>query len=108
MCIRDSGSIRKGTVVKKNWDQYDGVPYGGYYTQEEIRDVVAYAASRGITVIPEIDLPGHMLAALACYPELGCTGGPYEVWGRWGVADEVLCVGKEKTFEFLELSLIHI
>ena len=100
--LTEYGSIRKGTVVKKNWDQYDGVPYGGYYTQDEIREVVAYAAARGITVIPEIDLPGHMLAALACYPELGCTGGPYEVWGRWGVADDVLCVGKEKTFEFLE------
>ena len=106
--LTEYGSIRKGTVVKKNWDQYDGVPYGGYYTQEEIRDVVAYAASRGITVIPEIDLPGHMLAALACYPELGCTGGPYEVWGRWGVADEVLCVGKEKTFEFLENVLLEV
>ena len=106
--LTEYGSIRKGTVVKKNWDQYDGVPYGGYYTQEEIRGVVAYAASRGITVIPEIDLPGHMLAALACYPELGCTGGPYEVWGRWGVADEVLCVGKEKTFEFLENVLLEV
>ena len=84
--LTEYGSIRKGTVVKKNWDQYDGVPYGGYYTQEEIRDVVAYAASRGITVIPEIDLPGHMLAALACYPELGCTGGPYEVWRRCATA----------------------
>lgn len=106
--LTEYGSIRKGTVVKKNWDQYDGVPYGGFYTQDEIREVVAYAASRGITVIPEIDLPGHMLAALACYPELGCTGGPYEVWGRWGVADDVLCVGKEKTFEFLENVLTEI
>ena len=106
--LTEYGSIRKGTVVKKNWDQYDGVPYGGYYTQDEIREVVAYAAARGITVIPEIDLPGHMLAALACYPELGCTGGPYEVWGRWGVADDVLCVGKEQTFTFLENVLTEI
>ena len=106
--LTEYGSIRKGTVVGKNWDQYDGIPYGGYYTQEEIRDVVAYAAARGITVIPEIDLPGHMVAALACYPELGCTGGPYEVWGRWGVADDVLCVGQEKTFEFLEGVLTEV
>ena len=106
--LTEYGSIRKQTVVKKNWDQYDGTPYGGFYTQEEIRDVVAYAATLGITVIPEIDLPGHMVAALACYPELGCTGGPYEVWGRWGVADDVLCVGNEKTFEFLEGVLTEV
>ena len=74
----------------------------------EIRDVVKYAADRGVTVIPEIDLPGHMLAALTAYPELGCTGGPYEVWGRWGVADDVLCPGREKTFEFLEGVLTEV
>ncbi|MDE5955749.1 MAG: beta-N-acetylhexosaminidase, partial [Bacteroidales bacterium] len=100
--LTEVGSIRKGTVVKKNWDQYDGIPYGGFYTQDEIREVVRYAESKGITVVPEIDLPGHMLAALTAYPELGCTGGPYEVWGRWGVADDVLCVGKEETMKFLE------
>ncbi len=100
--LTEVGSIRKGTVVKKNWEQYDGVPYGGYYTQDQIRDVVRYAEAKGITVVPEIDLPGHMLAALTAYPSLGCTGGPYEVWGRWGIADDVLCVGKEDTFEFLE------
>lgn len=100
--LTEVGSIRKGTVVKKNWDQYDGIPYGGFYTQDEIREVVEYAASKGITVVPEIDLPGHMLAALTAYPQLGCTGGPYDVWGRWGVADEVLCVGKEETMQFIE------
>ncbi len=89
--LTEVGSIRKGTVVKKNWDQYDGIPYGGFYTQDEIREVIRYAESKGITVVPEIDLPGHMLAALTAYPELGCTGGPYDVWGRWGVADDVLC-----------------
>ena len=102
------GSIRKATVVRKEWGTYDGTPYGGFYTQDEIRDVVKYAADRGITVIPEIDLPGHMLAALTAYPELGCTGGPYEVWGRWGVADDVLCPGREKTFEFLEGVLTEV
>lgn len=102
------GSIRKATVVRKEWGTYDDTPYGGFYTQDEIRDVVKYAADRGITVIPEIDLPGHMLAALTAYPELGCTGGPYEVWGRWGVADDVLCPGREKTFEFLEGVLTEV
>ena len=102
------GSIRKATVVRKEWGTYDGTPYGGFYPQDEIRDVVKYAADRGVTVIPEIDLPGHMLAALTAYPELGCTGGPYEVWGRWGVADDVLCPGREKTFEFLEGVLTEV
>lgn len=102
------GSIRKATVVRKDWDTYDNTPYGGFFTQDEIRDVVQYAAERGITVIPEIDLPGHMLAALTAYPELGCTGGPYEVWGRWGVADDVLCPGQEKTFAFLEGVLTEV
>lgn len=102
------GSIRKGTVVRKEWDNYDNIPYGGYYTKDEIREVVQYAADRAITVIPEVDLPGHMLAALTAYPDLGCTGGPYDVWGRWGVADEVLCVGQEKTFEFLEGVLTEV
>ncbi len=104
------GSIRKGTVIRKEWDKgnYDGIPYGGFYTQEEIREVVNYAAANGITVIPEIDLPGHMLAALTAYPELGCTGGPYEVWGRWGVADDVLCPGTEKMFQFIEGVLTEV
>jgi hexosaminidase len=73
-----------------------------WYTQDQIREIVDYAARKGITVIPEIDLPGHMLGALAAYPELGCTGGPYEVWCKWGVSDDVLCVGKESTMKFLE------
>lgn len=100
--LTEVGSVRKGTMVLKHWDELDNIPHGGYYTQEEIRDVVRYAESKGITIVPEIDLPGHMVAALATYPELGCTGGPYEVRCTWGVADEVLCIGNEKTFEFLE------
>ena len=70
--LTEKGSVRKGTCVGKNWDELDGQPYGGYYTQEQIREVVAYAAGKGITIIPEIDLPGHMLAALTAFPELGC------------------------------------
>lgn len=106
--LTEVGSIRKGTVVLKEQGKYDGVSYGGYYTQDEIREIVAYAADRFITVIPEIDLPGHMLSALASYPELGCTGGPYEVSGQWGVLDDVLCAGKEKTFTFIEEVLTEV
>jgi hexosaminidase len=93
---------REGTMVGRDFSSNDGIRYGGFYTQDEIRDVVAYAAERGITVVPEIDLPGHMLAAMSAYPELGCTGGPYAAWTIWGVSDQVLCVGKESTFRFLE------
>ena len=77
------GSKRAGTVIARNSGEYDNVEYGGFYTQEEARDIVKYAQERFITVVPEIDLPGHMQAALAAYPYLGCTGGPYEVWKQW-------------------------
>ena len=106
--LTEIGANRKGTCIKKEWTNLDGIPHGGYYTQEEIREVVAYAASKGIDVIPEIDLPGHMLGALAAYPELGCTGGPYEVWTRWGVSPDVLCAGNEKVYEFLEDVLTEV
>ena len=96
------GAFRNGTMIGKDFNSNDGIRYGGYYTQEQVKDVVAYADKLGITVIPEIDLPGHMLGALAAYPEMGCTGGPYEVWTRWGISDEVLCPGKEAMFTFLE------
>ena len=76
--------------------------YGGYYTQEDIKDVIAYAKIRGIDIIPEIDMPGHMQAALAAYPNLGCTGGPYEVWKIWGVSEDVLCAGNDETLKFIE------
>ena len=82
---------------------YEQGRYGGYYTQDEIREVVAYAAKRHIAVIPEIEMPGHATAALAAYPELACGHGPksFETSGRWGVLDDVFCPGKEQTFEFL-------
>jgi hexosaminidase len=79
----------------------DGSRYGGFYTQDEIKEVVAYAAERFITVIPEIELPGHAQAALTAYPQYSCTGGPFEVWNDWGVSDEVYCAGKNSTFDFL-------
>ena len=100
--LTEIGSVRNRTVIGRNTPEYDNTPYGGFYTQEEAREIVEYAQERYITVIPEVDLPGHMLAALAAYPELGCTGGPYEVCPNWGVFEDVLCIGNDKTFEFLE------
>lgn len=99
--LTEVGAWRNGTCIKKDFDSNDGVRYGGYYTQDEMREIVAYADKLGITVIPEIDLPGHMVAALASYPELGCTGGPYEVRQCWGISTDILCAGNEKVFEFL-------
>ena len=96
------GSKRSGTIIGTNSDLDDHVPYGGYYTQAEAREIVAYAAQRHITVVPEIDMPGHMLAALASYPELGCTGGPYQVGHYWGVYTDVLCVANPKVYQFVE------
>ncbi|WP_340112916.1 beta-N-acetylhexosaminidase [Maribellus mangrovi] len=80
----------------------DGIGYGGFYTQDQCRDIVRYAAERYITVVPEIEMPGHSSAALAAYPNLGCTGGPYKVQQTWGVHKDVYCAGKDETFEFLK------
>ena len=96
------GSTRSQTMVNKQWDTFDGKPHGGFYTQQEMKDIVKYAADRNITVIPEIDLPGHMVAALATYPQLGCTGGPYKVRETWGIAEEVLCAGNPETYDFIK------
>ncbi|WP_064746712.1 family 20 glycosylhydrolase [Lysobacter antibioticus] len=97
------GAQRKETVLGRNIDPYvgDGKPYGGFYTQDEVREIVAYARERHIAVIPEIEMPGHSLAALAAYPELACTPGPFEVGTNWGVYDDIYCP-KEETFQFLE------
>ena len=106
------GSRRAETLVgrydKNKEGVYDGKPYGGFYTQEEIREIVSYAAERHIEVIPEIEMPGHGLAALTAYPWLGCTGGPYAVWTHWGISDDVYCAGKETTFEFIEKVLTEV
>ena len=106
--LTEIGAFRNGTMIGKDWESNDGVRYGGYYTQDQIRDIVAYADELGITVIPEVDLPGHMVAALATYPELGCGTGPYEVRTKWGIADQVLNVGKEETMVFLENVLAEV
>lgn len=82
--------------------RFDGKRYGGYYTQEQIKEVVAYATARHINVIPEIEMPGHALAALTAYPSLGCTKGPYKTAQFWGVFDDVFCAGNDSTFTFLE------
>ena len=98
--LTEVGSHRAGSPLPEG-KGHDGVPVSGFYTREEAREIVAYAARLGIEVIPEIDMPGHMKAALASYPELGCTGGPYEVACEWGVLDDVLCAGKESTLAFV-------
>ncbi len=95
------GAFRKGSQVAK-LDQTDDQPHGGYYTQEQIRELVAYAAARYVTVIPEIEMPGHSVAALAAYPHLSCKGGPFEVRTTWGVADDVFCAGNDSVFMLLE------
>ena len=100
--LTTKSSMRSGTVIGHNATVDDSIPHGGFYTQQEAREIVEYARQRHITVIPEIDMPGHMLAALAAYPELGCTGGPYEVGHRWGVYKDVLCLGKESTYKFVQ------
>jgi hexosaminidase len=101
--LTEVGAWRKETMVGKNFDPYigDGVPYGGFYTQAEVREVVAHAAARFVTVVPEIEMPGHSVAALAAYPELACTEGPFEVRTTWGVSEDIYCP-KEETFAFLE------
>jgi hexosaminidase len=106
--LTEVGSKRAATPIPSNRRELDGEPYGGYYTQEEVREVVAYAQDRFITVVPEIEMPGHSVAALAAYPELGCTGGPYEVRQYWGIAKDVYCAGNEKVYAFLEDVLTEV
>ena len=98
-------SQRNGTMLGHCPNVIDHTPYGGYYTDEEIKDIIKYAADRYITIIPEVDMPGHMMAVLAAYPELGCTGGPYETAMRWGIFEDILCAGNAKSYEFLEAVL---
>ena len=103
------GAWRRETVVEKRFDPYvgDGVPYGGFYTQDEVREIVAYAGRRHVTIIPEIEMPGHSKAALAAHPELACTPGPFEVRTAWGVDADVYCP-TERTFTFLEDVLTEV
>ena len=106
--LTESGSVRDGTMIRKDWDSNDSIQYGGFYTQDECREIIKYAADRYITVIPEIDMPGHMVAAVTAYPELGCTGGPYSVRTIWGVSEELLCAGNDKVYDFVEKVLDEV
>jgi len=111
--LTEIGAYRKETVVGKNFERFDrpyvgdGQPHGGFYTQDEVREVVAYARARYIDVIPEIEMPGHATAALAAYPELACTDGPFNVPTTWGIFEDVFCP-KEETFQFLEDVLTEV
>ncbi|PST83804.1 beta-N-acetylhexosaminidase [Pedobacter yulinensis] len=107
------GAYRESTQISHYTDSLTGQdhqPYGGFYSQDEIRDVVAYAAARNVTVIPEIELPGHSLAALAAYPEMACGDkpGPFKVAQNWGIFEDVYCAGKEQTFHFLQDVLTEV
>ncbi len=98
--LTEIGSKRDSTIIDWETKKFDGKPHSGFYTQDEAREIVRYAADRFITVVPEIDLPGHITAALASYPELGCTGGPYKVLCSFGVFPDVLCAGNDQTLQF--------
>jgi hexosaminidase len=105
------GGYREGTLIGHygaKVPEYDNVRYGGFYTQEQIKEVVKYAQDRYITVVPEIEMPGHALAALTAYPELSCTGGPFKVGQTWGVFDDIFCAGNEQTFAFLQDVLTEV
>jgi hexosaminidase len=105
------GGYREGTLIGHYGEKvprYDNVRYGGFYTQEQIKEVVKYAQDRYITVVPEIEMPGHALAALTAYPELSCTGGPFKVGQTWGVFDDIFCAGNEQTFAFLQDVLTEV
>lgn len=107
--LTEIGAWRNGSMIGRYSDhQFDTIRYGGYYSQDDIREIVKYAASRHITIIPEIEMPGHSLAALASYPELSCTGGPFEVSKEWGVFEDVYCAGNENTFKFMEDVLTEV
>ncbi len=109
--LTEMGAWRNGTLIGHQGappHKTDDKKYGGFYTQEQIKEVVAYAKSKYIDVVPEIELPGHAVAALAAYPEFSCTGGPFEVRKIWGVSEDVYCAGKDETFEFLENILSEV
>lgn len=109
--LTEVGAWRDSTLIGHYWDlpqTYDHTRHGGFYTQEQVKEVVKYAQERYITVVPEIEMPGHSSAALTAYPQLGCTGGPYKVEPRWGIFKDVFCAGNEQTFTFLEDVLTEV
>ena len=107
--LTEIGSQRSGTVIGRNSGEYDNTPYGGFYTQEQAKEIVDYAAERYITVVPEIDLPGHCLALLAALPQLSCKGGKFEAYPeeldgqkRKRADENMLCIGNPETYRFVE------
>jgi hexosaminidase len=109
--LTEIGSQRAGTarsLFSMFTNTHDGIPHGGYYTQNEIKEIVKYAAERHIIVVPEIEMPGHSSAALAAYPEFSCSGGPFEVPARFGIFRDIFCPGKESTFTFLQSVLDEV
>lgn len=106
--LTEVGAWRNSTQILRDPNNQDKIPYGGYYTQEEIKDIVKYAAKRHITIIPEIDMPGHMMAAIAAYPNLSCKGGIFSVSSTWGVRDNILCAGNEEVYRFVEDVLTEV
>jgi hexosaminidase len=109
--LQTVAACRQETLIGHYSDtpqRFDATPHCGFYTQEEIKEVIEYARRRFVTIIPEIEMPGHALAALAAYPDLGCTGGPYAVATSWGVYEDVFCAGNDKTFEFLDNVLSEV
>ena len=114
--LTEIGSKREGTITSQRFLRsnqkikapIDEIPVSGYYTQQDLRELIQYATERFITIIPELDFPGHTTAALAAYPELSCTGGPFKVSTRFGIHKDVLCIGKEKVFEFIQNVLNEI
>jgi len=114
--LTEIGSKREGTITSQRFLRsnqkikapIDTIPVSGYYTQQDLRELIQYATERFITIIPELDFPGHTTAALAAYPDLSCTGGPFKVSTRFGIHKDVLCIGKEKVFEFIQNVLNEI
>ena len=106
--LTEVGAQRAESPLPADRNTLDDQPYGGFYSQDEVRALVAYARDRHITVLPEIEMPGHAQAALASYPQLGCRGAGYEVRRRWGISDEVFCAGNDEVFDFLESVLNEV
>ncbi|WP_080905361.1 beta-N-acetylhexosaminidase [Parabacteroides sp. Marseille-P3160] len=102
------GAWRSSTQVSRDPKNQDRIPHGGFYTQEQVRSIVNYASDRHITIVPEIEMPGHSMAALSVYPELSCTGGPFAVPLAWGIKEDIFCAGNENTFRFLEDVLTEV
>lgn len=106
--LTEIGSRRAGTSKTMMGKKHDGIPQNGFYTQEEIREIVAYAANRNITIVPEIEMPGHCLAAIASYPELACRSGPFQVATHFGIYSDIYCAGKDQVYYFLQEVLDEI